>query len=336
MSEPSELKPAYLICGNDQPKVRRSVARLRKRVYDETGSDLNLTLFDGHSHSATDVVQAADTATFTFGTRLLLVVNASDAKAGETRGWKAADRDRIAEYLNDPVPGVCIALVGENFRKTERLTKLLEKGHQVLRYELPKRQSDVTEWLRGQARSRGARLGAPEARYLLAQVGDDSNTLDNELAKLAAYTLGRPITETDIDAVCSPTIDARIYQLTDAVGRRDAPGAFGVLEALFAGSGKSAGDVARSTLYSLVRYIGQLSTVMDLPHEMPSAEVAATLGIKPYTAQKLLEQRARFERHALDRALAALADAQADMVGGSELDPAFSLELALGKVLAAR
>jgi DNA polymerase III subunit delta len=328
MTEPSDLKPAYLICGNDQPKVRRSVARLRKRVYAETGSDLNLSLFDAHGQSVADVLQAADTATFTFGTRLLLVADAD--------AWKAADRDRVAEYLSDPVPGVCITLVGETFRKTERLTKLLEKSGQVLRYDLPKRQADVTEWLRGQAKSRGARLGGPEARYLLAQVGDDSNTLDNELAKLAAYTLGRPIAEADIDAVCSPTIDARIYQLTDAVGRRDAPAAFGVLEELFAGSGKSAGDVARSTLYSLVRYIGQLSTVMDLPHEMPSSEVAATLGIKPYTAQKLLEQRSRFERHALDRALAALADAQAAMVGGSELDAEFSLELALGKVLAAR
>ncbi len=329
MTEPSDLKPAYLICGNDQPKVRRSVARLRKRVYEETGSDLNLSLFDARSQSVADVLRAADTATFTFGTRLLLVAGADS--------WKAADRDRVAQYLSDPVPGVCIALVGETFRKTERLTKLLEKDGQVLRFEVTKKQSDVTEWVRGRAKSRGARIGASEARYLVSQVGAESlDALDNELAKLAAYTLGRPIVEADIDAVCTPTIDARIYQLTDAVGRRDAPGAFGVLEELFAGSGKSAGEVARSTLYSLVRYIGQLSTVMDLPHEMPSSEVAATLGIKPYTAQKLLEQRARFERPALDRALAALADAQAAMVGGSELDAEFSLELALGKVLAAR
>ena len=108
--------------------------------------------------------------------------------------------------------------------------------------------------------------------------------------------------------MCSPTLDARIYELTDAVGKRDAPSAFRVLEGLLASGGKSSGEIARSTLFSLVRYIGQLSSVMDLPHEMPSAEVAATLGIKPYTAQKLLEQRSRFERRTIERALAALAD----------------------------
>ncbi len=328
MDERPDLKPAYLICGTDQPKVRRGVARLRQRVFDETASDLNISLFDARSHTVADVLQAADTATFTLGTRLLLV-SAADA-------WKAADRDRVADYLADPVPGVCIALAGESFRKTERLTKLLEKGGQVLRYDLPKR-SEVAGWLREHARARGARLGAPEARRLVALVGaDHPDLLESELAKLAAYTLGRPITEQDIDAVCSPTLDARIYELTDAVGKRDAAAAFRVLEGLFAGGGKRADEVARSTLFSLVRYIGQLSTVMDLPHEMPAAEVAATLGIKPYTAQKLLEQRDRFERRTLERALVALADAQAAMVGGAELDAEFSLELALGRVLATR
>ena len=328
MDELPDLKPAYLICGTDQPKVRRGVVLLRKRVFDQTASDLNISLFDGRIHAVADVLQAADTATFTLGTRLLLV-SAADA-------WKAADRDRVADYLADPVPGVCLALVGETFRKTERLTKLLDKGGQVLSYPLPKRQSDVAEWVRGRARARGARLGPQEARHLVAQVGADPDLLENELAKLAAYALGRAVTRDDIDEVCSPTLDARIYQLTDAVGKRDAPTAFRVLEGLLASGGKSSGEIARSTLYSLVRYVGQLSSVMDLPHEMPSAEVAATLGIKPYTAQKLLEQRERFERRTLERALAALADAQAAMVGGSELDAEFSLELALGRVLAKR
>ena len=112
MDELPDLRPAYLICGTDQPKVRRGVARLRKRVFDQTASDLNISQFDGRSHTVADVLQAADTATFTLGTRLLLVA-AADA-------WKAADRDRVADYLTDPVPGVCLALVGETFRKTER------------------------------------------------------------------------------------------------------------------------------------------------------------------------------------------------------------------------
>jgi len=329
MDEQPALRPAYLICGTDHPKVRLAVTRLRKRVFDETASDLNITLYDGRVTPAGEVLRDAESPTFTLGTRLLLV-SAADA-------WKAPDRDLVAAWLDDPLPGVCLALVGETFRKTERLYKLLEKGGQVLRYDVPKRQADVAEWARGRARARGARLGAPEARHLVSQVGaEDTDLLDAEIAKLAIYTLGRPIAAEDIDEICAPTVDARIYQLTDAVGRRDAHNAFRMLEGLYASAGKTSAEVARSTLYSLVRYIGQLMTVMDLPHEMPPNEVAATLGVKPYTAQKLLEQRDRFDRRALERALAALADAQAQMVGKGELDPEFTLELALGRVLATR
>ena len=328
MDEQPPLKPVYLICGSDTPKVRRSVARLRKRVFDETSSDLNITPYDARLAPVDDVLRDAESPTFTLGTRLLLV-SAADA-------WKAGDRDLIAAWLDDPLPGVCLALVGESFRKTERLYKALDKGGQVLRFDLPKRQADVAEWARGRARARGARLGAPEARHLVAQVGAEPDLLEAEIVKLATFSGGEPISIGDIDTVCSPTVDARIYQLTDAVGRRDAHNAFRLLEGLYASGGKTSAEVARSTLYSLVRYVGQLMTVMDLPHEMPPTEVAATLWVKPFTAQKLLEQRDRFDRRALERALAALADAQAQMVGKGELDPEFALELALGRVIAAR
>ena len=328
MAEKSSLKPAYLICGTDHPKVRLAVARLRKRVFAETSSELNITLYDARVTPAADVVADAESPTFTLGTRLLLVSAADD--------WKAGERDLVAAWLADPLPGVCLALVGETFRKTERLYKLLEKGDQVLRYDLPKRQADVAVWARERARERGARLGVHEARHLVSQVGADPDLLEAEIVKLATYSAGEPVTAADIDAVCSPTVDARIYQLTDAVGRRDAHNAFRLLEGLYASGGKTAGEVARSTLYSLVRYVGQLMTVMDLPHEMPPNEVAATLGVKPFTAQKLLEQRDRFDRRSLERALAALADAQAQMVGKGELEPEFALELALSRVIASR
>ncbi len=325
--ETPKLSPAYLIYGTDHPKVRRAVTRLRRRVVAESGSDMNVETVDARDAVVADVLLTADTPTFTLGTRLLVIAGAD--------AWKAADRDRVADWLADPAPGVCLALVGESFRKTERLYKLLDASGQVLHYELPRRQAELADWARKRARAQGARLGASEARHLVTVVGADSEQLDSEIAKLASYADG-PVSRDDIDAVCTVAVEARIYELTDAVGRRDTHGAFRILEGLLASGTKPSGEIARSTLYSLVRYVGQLMTVMDLPRGMPAAEVAGTLGIKPYTAQKLLEQRERFERHTLERALAALADAQAEMVGKSVLEPEFTLELALGRVLAAR
>ena len=324
MSEPTPLKPAYIICGSDQPKVRRAAAQLQRRVYDETSSDLNIDPFDGRGDSVAAVLEAADTPTFTLGTRLLLVTAADK--------WASADRDRVAAWVGDPVPGVCIALVGDSFRKTERLYKLLEKAKAVLRYDLPKKHA-LPEWVAQRARAHRAHLAPTEAKQLLALVGEDPDTLEREIEKLAAYAGGAPITRADIDEVCCPTVEARIFELTDAVGRRDAAAVFRLLESLYASGGRSTGEVARSTLYSLVKYVGQLRAAAELPSEMPPPEAAQALGVKPYTATKLLEQRRRFDARALETALAVLADAQADMVGTSPIEPEFSLEMAVARLL---
>jgi DNA polymerase III delta subunit len=46
MSESAPLKPVYLIVGNDRPKVRRAVQKLRRRVIAESGSDINVASFE--------------------------------------------------------------------------------------------------------------------------------------------------------------------------------------------------------------------------------------------------------------------------------------------------
>ena len=322
MAKQEHLDPIYLICGGDRPKVRVAVARLKQRVLEESGSDLNINVFNGTSDRVTAVIDAANTAGFSFGTRLLVVMQADK--------WPAADRAAMLEYLKDPAPETCIALVGENFTKTERLTKELEKQGKVLRYEVPKRY-ELPDWVRSRAKARGLHLLAPETRHLIATVGDHPDTLETELEKLAAYTRGGEVTTADIDAVCSPTTEARIFELTDAVGHRDMRRAFHCLETLYA-----AGDKALDVFYPLLRHVRQLAAVADLPQGTPAPEVAKLIGAHPFTAKRLVEQQANFDRHTLGRAVIALADAEAGMKGKAQVEPELVLEMALAQLIGVR
>jgi DNA polymerase-3 subunit delta len=322
MADKTEIKPLYLICGTDRPKVRDAVKRLRTRVVTESGSDLNVTVFDGRSQRAAAMLTAADTAAFGFGTRLLLV-NAADK-------WPAADRDRVLEYLRDPAPLTCIALVGETFTKTEKLTKALEKQGQVLRYDVPKH-GELNDWVRARAKARGMEMSASAAKHFVAFVGTDPDVAVTELDKLAAYTRGEPVTVADIEAVCSATNEAIIFELTDAVGRRNVRAAFRCLETLYA-DGVSPLEV----FYSLLRHTRQLVAAAEVPPSMPAAEVAKAIGVHPFTAKKLLEQRANFDRRSLGRALVTLADAEAGMKGKSQAEPELVLEIALVQLISGR
>lgn len=334
MAEKSELAVAYLICGTDAPKVRLALSRFKKRVIDESGSDLSLTVVDAGAASGEEVVQLLETGSFILGRRAV-VVTAADQ-------WTAKQRDRVAAYLEDPYPDTTVALVGQKFSRKEALGKAVARLGSILQYDLPKKR-EYAAWVQEQARGMKLKLGVAEARHLLAVVGEDPLRLESELRKLAAYVGvgagGGELHIDDIDAVVSPGLEAQIWDLTDAVGRRDASHAFLKLEELLALEGAPrrtpgySGDPARSIFGALARHIDLLRRVSELPEDITAEKAGEELKVHPFRARKLLEQRASFGPRAVDRALMVLAEGDAGLVGASQLEPELVLERTLAELL---
>ena len=59
------------------------------------------------------------------------------------------------------------------------------------------------------------------------------NTLMGEIAKIAAYAREPVISRSDIDAVITKSMDAKVYQLTDAIVRLNGDTAYRILDELF-------------------------------------------------------------------------------------------------------
>ena len=93
---------------------------------------------------------------------------------------------------------------------------------------------DVPPWIVARARLHGVRL-APEAIGLLAStVGPDTERIEQEIKKLGAYAGGAPVSADDVQALVSGAIEADVFELTQAVVRKDAAAAVGMLERLLA------------------------------------------------------------------------------------------------------
>jgi len=336
MSEPRPLLPAYIIAGSDAPKVQRAIRRLKHRVVEENGSDLNFVVLDAEEYErgrrdSSDLVSAVVTPGLVLGHRAIVVLHAHKLKA--------AVKSELASLVADLPPETTVAFVGNSFPKSDKLRKAVADVGEVRVYDLPHRREYPT-WLGDRAGRLGMRLAPKEARRLVALVGDDAWRLETEMVKLAAYVgaegSGRPPVEVngdDIDAVCSPALDVQVWDLTDAVGRHDLAAAFRALEELLAGGDQRRGrDGTRGLLALLWRHFAYLRRVRLL--ERPTAErAAAELDIHPFRARKLVEQAESFDLSLIDRALAALAAADAGMVGGSQLPAELTLERALAEVV---
>lgn len=213
----------------------------------------------------------------------------------------------------------------------------------MLQYDVPARR-DYGEWVRERGRAAGLDLHTFAARRLATMVGDDPWRLENELAKLASFVGAQPgelapVSVEDIDEVCTPTLEMQIWDLTDAVGRGDCHSALDSLETLIAmggtrrrgaggRSGASSGDPLRAILAALVGHVTLLQKVQALGAKKPE-EVATALNIHPFRARKLVEQARALSPELVRFAIVELAEADAAMVGASQLEPTLVLERAV-------
>lgn len=319
--EKQPLKPVYLILGDDGPKVERALQRLRRRIVEESGTELNIDEFRAGQHGAAQVVAAANTLAFLGGVRLVLVQG--------VEAWKKADKEAIAAYLRSPAPDACLALVGEKLPATDPLRKAVAAAGDILEYVAPKHWQ-LPEWASQQAGRLGLQLGVPEARLLVDRVGDNQQVILREIEKLAAYRGRARATAEDVELLAARTLDARVFDLVDAVATGDARGAFAVLEDLYV-----AGEKPGGLFFRLVRHFDQLYQALVLRDEgWPAEQIRAELGMKPFPAKKLVQQASAFHSDSARRAIGVLAGSDARMKGMGDLPAELELELCIGRLVA--
>lgn len=94
--------------------------------------------------------------------------------------------------------------------------------------------SEIPGWIAGRAQLRGLRLAPAAVQALAVAVGADSDRIEQELAKLAAFAGDRPVEAADVRALVAGAIESDVFALTEAVVKQDAKGALARLDELLA------------------------------------------------------------------------------------------------------
>jgi DNA polymerase-3 subunit delta len=312
------LKPAYLISGDDDPKIDAWRTRVRRRAEDENGPGA-LEAFQAPADPPEAVAAALTTLTFASGDRYLL------ADGVET--WKAAELDPLERELGAIPEGTIIVLIARG-KPPARLAKAIEKaGGEHREYAAPK-PWQMPKWVVERANEEGLHLDQEAAKALVSKVGTGQQRLAREIERLTI--LAHPRTQLTADQVtrlAAGEATQQVYDLADALVARDTAASIGLAERLTSGE-----DRPSKLVYPIVRRLRDVHRASELLDAgVPEAKVAAAMKMPPWAAKRTLGQARKADREALARALCAFADLEIELRGGGaglDEDTAFSLTLA--------
>jgi DNA polymerase-3 subunit delta len=302
-SDLSDLKPIYLIHGQEDLLLEQAVDRLKARFAAVGDLDYNLKTFDGDSADGYEIVAAANTLPF-MSERLLVVVRRADR-------LKTDDLNVIADYAADPNPATSLVLVARKIARNMRVYKAIDALGGVAEYKPPSKR-EYPKTVVEMFAHHGKRVGIDGAEVLVRAVGLDLRRLDVEIQKVVAFT-GEETTlsRDEIEAVMSTTAPTSIFDFLDALGGRDCRRALRLLADLL-GEGESIYGVEAMT----ARHVRSLISVRVLSAREDGAEqsdIAREIAAAPWQVKNYTRQADRFSEGELVDALRNLAQADREM-----------------------
>ncbi len=319
----------YVLHGTDEFTRRAAVQAMRAQMGDPSMAELNTTVLDGKQASASDVLASARSMPFLSDKRLVIVEGMLTwlNRKGAGKSGKA-DLDQLAEGLATLPDWARVVFVEpDTLSDKHPILKLAktEPGGYHKNFDPPR---NPVRWIMNQARDEyGAEIEPQAAAALAAVIGQDLRAADSEIAKLAVYVNGeRPINEADVALLTPYVAEADVFQMVDALGRRDGATASRLLHRLL-----DQDDPLR--LFGMVvRQFRLLILAREYLNEGGSpTQIGKAIGVHPYVGEKLVGQVRAFSLDQLEVIYRFLLETDAGVKTG-KVDGVLALDLLIAGV----
>ena len=219
-------KRLYLFCGEEAFLRDDCLDLLKKAILPAGLEDFNLHAARGKDCSVDWIEQAVDCLPMMSGRTLVTVTDF------DLFGLEDGAKERLAEVL-DHLPDYCCLvfvydLLAYKPPAKDKLAALLKREGAVVNFQRQETKQ-LAGWICRQFEKAGKSVDSSDAEYLIFLVGDLMHDLSAEIGKIAAYAAQARVTRADMDAVAIPKVEAVVFQMTDAMARRDFDRAAGVL-----------------------------------------------------------------------------------------------------------
>lgn len=318
--------PVFALFGGESFLKGRAVAAIRGIVLSgdgggdpaDAGDDFSFTRFNGKEVDLRTVLVELSTISMWGDRRLVVVDNADD--------FVSDHRSKLEEALERPPGKSVLVLDVTKWAKNTRLYKLVEKvGLNVECSELAG--GALERWLIESCEDEYEKqLTRDSARLMIQLAGDSLGLLNQELAKLAAFAGDRrQITPDDVTQLVGGWRTETTWEMLDAVYAGNNSHALACLEKLL-----RAGEAPQMILGGVIFRYRQLAAATERSRRgtrlSEALKAAKIWGRGVQEAERYLRRVGRAKAEQFYRLML---EADADLKGGTRLDPQVVIETLL-------
>ena len=302
MTVDTKLYPVYFLYGPEDYLIEKEIQRLLDRTLSPKERGMNLHIFNGEEHSSLEIEQAAQTLPMFSRYRFILV-----------KGADNFDEKKMApllKYIENPSPTTCLVMCGQTLGPWKKIRPRIEKVGKII--ESPRlRGKALISWMKKTMAEKGKVLSEDGAAYLVEVVGDRLHPLENALEQLylSVGEKKKTIELSDLEGIVSEVKISTIFDLTDAIGRRDIEKALGILEQVLESKAvpfkkeeeaSKMGDPIPLLLSMMARQYRLIWRVKKMASSVNSMDEAAkALRMSPWIVKNLATQGRSFSESSL-------------------------------------
>lgn len=323
------FSPIYVLYGTEQMYVRQYTKKLVDAVAGKQPSDFNFHTFSGDVDLDT-LAAAMQVVPFMSEYNCVLV---SDIFLDRMTSEEIATLKAICK---NTVPGTVLILSlptyipKKNANAWLAICKRAEKDGSVVCFKMPDDRT-LERYVARWANERGKLISRVNAMQLIKACGKDMNRLQNEVAKVCAYSEGEEVTAEAIEKLVAPHLETTIFKLSTAVLSGWGDSAYQLLGILFEQKEEPA-----MILYAMSTAFTDAYRIRTADESgVTTKQVAEDLDYRKRTfaLDNARKATAHVSTEALRRCLDALVEAETKMKSVTINDPRVYLEQLIAQLL---
>lgn len=339
----------YLFHGDEPFLIDYYVGDIKKIILEGDNESLNLSIFEGNI-DIDEIIDACDTFPV-FAERKLVIVKNSGLFYSKSKKNSSSSNDEdmpveddlnleketplrnkaqaaLIEYIADIPDTTCLIFIESQADKRLKIYKQVAAHGLSLEFSRNK-PSELVPWVIKGMKSCNKIIDYEAAQHLVAISEADMYTLRNEIFKLADYAGDRKeITLNDVKLMAIPTIKSVIFDLLDAVAKKDTAKSLIILNDII-----TLKEPEQKILAMLSKQMGEILKLKLLMEERATQDQINQYfqGKHPYALKIMTEQAYGMSVEYLKNILKNCMEAEENYKKGL-IEPKLALELLLEKI----